>query len=92
MWYALVWLGLLVVFLVAEGTTVALVSVWFAAGSLAAMLAALAGGCGFGLCGELAQRRLGPTDGNASYRNYIIDALYRLTGEALEEGARYEIC
>ena len=44
MWYALVWLGLLVVFLVAEGTTVALVSVWFAAGSLAAMLAALAGG------------------------------------------------
>ena len=44
MWYALVWLGLLVVFLVAEGATVALVSVWFAAGSLAAMLAALAGG------------------------------------------------
>lgn len=56
------------------------------------LLAALAGVCGFGLCGELAQRRLEPLDGNASYRNYIIDALYRLTGDALEEGAKYEIC
>lgn len=56
------------------------------------LLAALAGVCGFGLCGELAQRRLGPLDGNASYRNFIIDALYRLTGNALEEGAKYEIC
>ena len=56
------------------------------------LLAALAGVCAFGLCGELAQRRLGPLDGNASYRNYLIDALYRLTGDALEEGAKYEIC
>ena len=43
MWYALIWLGLLVVFLFAEGSTVALVSIWFAAGSLAALIASLLG-------------------------------------------------
>ena len=37
-WAAVLWLALIVVFLVAEGSTVTLVSIWFAAGSLAAML------------------------------------------------------
>lgn len=41
---ALVWLGLMVVFLAAEAATVSLVSLWFAAGSLAAMVTTLAGG------------------------------------------------
>ena len=31
-------------------------------------------------------------DGNASYRNYIIDAMYNLTPEELERGAKYEVC
>ena len=44
MWNCLLWLGLLVLFLVAEGASVALVSVWFASGSLAALIAALLGG------------------------------------------------
>ena len=44
MWNCLLWLGLLVLFLVAEGASVALVSVWFAAGSLVALIAALLGG------------------------------------------------
>ena len=35
-----IWLGLTVVFLVAEGLTVGLVSLWFAAGALAAMVVA----------------------------------------------------
>lgn len=52
---------------------------------------ALAGVCACGLCGELAHGRLSALDGNASYRNYIIDAVYHLSGETLEEGARYEI-
>lgn len=69
-----------------------LIGAYAAANPNKPLLAALAGVCAFGLCGELAQRRLGPLDGNASYRNYIIDALYRLTGDALEEGAKYEIC
>ena len=69
-----------------------LIGAYAAANPEQSLLAALAGVCGFGLCGEIAHSRLTPLDGNASYRNYIIDAVYHLTGEALEEGARYEIC
>ena len=39
-----IWLALLIAFAVAEGVTVGLVSVWFAAGSAAALIAAAAGG------------------------------------------------
>lgn len=39
-----VWLGLLLLFLAVEASTVALVSLWFAAGALAALLAAALGG------------------------------------------------
>lgn len=44
-----------------------------------------------GLCGEKAFERLGSLDGNMSYRNYIIDAVYRLSPETLERGADYEV-
>ena len=47
--------------------------------------------CAMGLCGEIAMERMSPKDGNSSYRNYIIDAVYNLTGDELENGARYEI-
>ena len=40
---AYVWLVLLILFLMAEGATVALVSLWFAAGALVAIIAALLG-------------------------------------------------
>lgn len=43
-WAAILWLALLVVFLITEAATVALVSLWFAAGSLAALVVALLGG------------------------------------------------
>ena len=47
-WAAVFWLTMIVVFLLAEASTVTLVSLWFAAGSLAAMLVALTGaGIGF---------------------------------------------
>ena len=39
--FAYMWVGLLILFLVLEGSTVALVSLWFAVGSLAAIVAAL---------------------------------------------------
>lgn len=42
-WAALVWFGFTVAFLVAEAATVTVVSLWFAAGALAAMAAALLG-------------------------------------------------
>lgn len=44
-----------------------------------------------GLCGEIAHRRLGVADGNSSYRNYIIDAVFNLTAEELKKGAKYEM-
>ena len=41
---AVIWLGLMVLFLLIEAGTVALVSLWFAAGALAAILVSLLGG------------------------------------------------
>ena len=40
-WAAILWLVLMVLFLLAEASTVTLISLWFAAGSLAAMLVSL---------------------------------------------------
>ena len=31
------------------------------------------------------------SDGNSTYRNRIIDAIYNMDGDTLEEGAKYEI-
>lgn len=39
----IIWLALLIVFAIAEGVTVALVSIWFMGGALAALIAALCG-------------------------------------------------
>ena len=41
---AIIWLVLMVVFLIAEASTVQLICIWFAAGSLVAMLVSLLGG------------------------------------------------
>ena len=43
-WAAIIWLVLMVVFLAVEASTVTLVSLWFAAGALAAMAVTLLGG------------------------------------------------
>ncbi len=53
--------------------------------------AAAAAVCAMGLAGEIAWNRMQDGDGNSTYRNRIIDALYHMTGEELEEGAKYEI-
>ena len=47
--------------------------------------------CAMGLAGETAHKRLTPLDGNSTYRNYIIDAIYNMTPDQLEEGANYEV-
>ena len=47
-WEAVFWLAAMVIFILAEASTVTLVSIWFAAGSLAAIVVALTGG-GLGL-------------------------------------------
>lgn len=53
--------------------------------------AAAAAVCAMGLAGEIAHKRLTPMDGNATYRNYMIDAIYHLSPEELEKGAKYEV-
>ena len=40
-WAAIIWLALIVMFVLAEAATVSLVSLWFAAGALAAMIVCL---------------------------------------------------
>lgn len=52
--------------------------------------ATLAAVCTMGLAGEMAHTRLTRLDGNASYRNYIIDAIYNMTPQQLQEGAKYQ--
>ena len=53
--------------------------------------AAAAAVCAMGLAGEIAHKRLTPQDGNATYRNYIIDAIYHMDGDELERGAKFEV-
>ncbi|MBQ2412617.1 MAG: hydroxyethylthiazole kinase [Anaerotignum sp.] len=53
--------------------------------------AAAAAVCLMGVCGEKAYERLTDRDGNATYRNYIIDTIFRLSGEELEKYAKYEV-
>ena len=53
--------------------------------------AAAAAVCLMGVCGEKAYARLTEQDGNATYRNYIIDAIFRLTGEELEQAAKFDV-
>ena len=43
-WAAILWLIMMVVFLLVEAATVTMVSLWFAAGALAAMIVSLLGG------------------------------------------------
>ena len=53
--------------------------------------AAAAAVCAMGLAGEIGWSRMQEGDGNATYRNRIIDAVYQMDGAALEKGANYEI-
>ena len=53
--------------------------------------AAAAAVCTMGLAGEIAMRYMAEGDGNSTYRNRIIDAIYNMTGDMLEKGARYEM-
>ena len=45
----------------------------------------------WGLQVRIAYDYMQPGDGNATYRNRIIDAIYNMTPEMLEKGAKYEV-
>lgn len=53
--------------------------------------AAAAAVCAMGLAGEIGWKHMQPGDGNSTYRNRIIDAVYNMDGDELEAGAKYEI-
>lgn len=53
--------------------------------------AAAAAVCTMGLAGEIGWSHMAEGDGNATYRNRIIDAIYHMDGDTLERGARYEV-
>ena len=56
-----------------------------------ALDAAAAAVCAMGLAGEIGWSRMAQGDGNSTYRNRIIDAIYNMTPEQLEKGANYEV-
>lgn len=47
--------------------------------------------CTMGLAGEIGWEHMQEGDGNSTYRNRIIDAIYNMDGETLEKGAKYEL-
>ena len=64
-----------------------LVAAFVAANPDAPLEAALAAVVCEGLAGQIAANRMSDPDGNASFRTYLIDAIFRLDGDALEAGA-----
>lgn len=69
----------------------ALVAAYITANLDNKLKAVVAAVCSMGVCGEIAYERMNKYDGNSSYRNYIIDAIYNLDGETLEKRAKYKI-
>ncbi len=53
--------------------------------------AAAAAVASMGLAGEIGWSNMLPTDGNSTYRNRIIDAIFHMDGAALDKGAKYEV-
>ncbi len=56
-----------------------------------ALDAAAASVCVMGLAGEIGWSRMQEGDGNSTYRNRIIDAIYNMDARTLDEGAKYEV-
>ena len=53
--------------------------------------AAAAAVCTMGLAGEIGWSRMQEGDGNSTYRNRIIDAIYNMDKDTLDKGAKYEV-
>ncbi len=69
----------------------AMTAAYLAANFEHALEATAAAVCAMGLCGEIAYQNLRDTEGNSSYRNRLIDAVYHLDGETFKRGAKYEV-
>lgn len=53
--------------------------------------AAAASVCVMGLAGETGWKNMKAEDGNSTYRNRIIDAIYNMDADTLNKGAKYEV-
>lgn len=69
----------------------ALITAFLAANPDTKLEAAAAAVCAMGLAGEIGWDNMQPADGNSTYRNRIIDAVYHMDGETLAKGAKYEV-
>ena len=47
--------------------------------------------CTMGLAGEIGWTHMKDGEGNSSYRNHIIDAVYNMNADILRKGAKYEV-
>lgn len=53
--------------------------------------AAAAAVMAMGLAGEIAKSRMSEKDGSGTFRAYLTDAIYNMTGNTLAKGAKYEV-
>ena len=53
--------------------------------------AAAAAVCMMGYAGEIGYAAMRPGEGNSTYRNRIIDAIYNMSADILNKGAKYEL-
>lgn len=69
----------------------ALITAFLVANPENSLEATVAAVCTMGLAGEIAWNNMCQIDGNSTYRNRLIDAIYNMSASQLEEGAKYEI-
>lgn len=69
----------------------ALITAFIVANPDSKLEAAAAAVSAMGLAGEIGWDHMKSGDGNSTYRNRIIDAMFNMTGDVLDEGARFEI-
>jgi hydroxyethylthiazole kinase len=69
----------------------ALITSYISANKERMLEATVAAVCTMGLAGEIGKKHLLSYEGNATYRNRIIDAVDHMDEKILEEGAKYEI-
>ena len=69
----------------------AMMTAYLAANPSETLKAAAAATCAMGLAGEIAWEAMQPGEGNATYRNRIIDAICGMEAGTFAEGAKYEV-
>lgn len=67
-----------------------LVAAFVAANPEASLEAVVAAVAAEGLAGQQAEAHMAAPDGNLTFRGYLVDALFNMTGDALEKGALVE--